>query len=448
MAAKFDVYEEVTRRITEQLDKGVIPWRKPWKTARSLEMFPCFSFVGKKRYDILNQILLNFEPGEYITFNQCKKLGGHVKKGEKGHFVVGWVVEDRQKKNADGTPATDENGDPITEKTFGLRYYNVFNILTQVEGIDPKMDWTTVEDTETVLQPSEVAEEIINNYIHSADGPKFEAIASDRAFYSPAMDSVTVPRIEQYENIAEYYSTAFHELTHSTMKSTRCNREEDRKGKKVSFGSTEYSKEELVAEIGAAALVNYCGLETTESFNNSASYIEGWSRKLKEQPKMIVYASAQAQKAIDYILAAKAVTTEKPEITPEQKQLIDDSVDYMGSPFNNLGDSVRRIKDNGLFEKYEDLSNRHVALIEKIYEKDLNLEAVKDAATELKKSIARFGYTARKFDKTLADSVDNFKVKANIDQVISLIEDIYDTGKAERAAQEAYEAIAELEAIA
>lgn len=448
MAAKFDVYEEVTRRITEQLDKGVIPWRKPWKTARSLDMFPCFSFVGKKRYDILNQILLNFEPGEYITFNQCKKLGGHVKKGEKGHFVVGWVVEDRQKKNADGTPATDENGDPITEKTFGLRYYNVFNILTQVEGIDPKLDWTTIEEDETILQPSEVAEEIINNYIHSADGPKFEAIASDRAFYSPASDSVTVPRIEQYENIAEYYSTAFHELTHSTMKSTRCNREEDRKGKKVSFGSTEYSKEELVAEIGAAALVNYCGLETAESFNNSASYIEGWSRKLKEQPKMIVYASAQAQKAIDYILAAKAVTTEKPEITPEQKQLIDDSVDYMGNPFNNLGDSVRRIKDNGLFEKYEDLSNHHVALIEKIYEKDLDLEAVKEAAAELKKSIARFGYTARKFDKALADSVDNFKTKANIDQVINLIEDTYDTGKAERAAQEAYEAIAELEAIA
>jgi antirestriction protein ArdC len=187
------------------------------------------------------------------------------------------------------------------EKHLGLRYYNVFKVETQCENIYLKKKDEI--KPEIILEPSEVAEEIIRKYIESDDAPTFNNNGSNSAYYSPALDQVVVPNIAQYSNIAEYYSTAFHELTHSTMKKSRCNREEDRKGKNVAFGSEEYSKEELVAEIGAAALVNFAGLETDGSFQNSASYIQGWSKKLKEQPKMIVYASAQAQKAIDYILS-------------------------------------------------------------------------------------------------------------------------------------------------
>lgn len=297
---KFDIYEEITKRITAELEKGQIPWQKPWKTTAVGDMFPCFSYSSNKRYDFINIMLLGAEPGEYATFNQITKLGGKVKKGAKSRFIVGWVVTDHQRKNADGSPMVDEDGKPVMYKTFGLRYYSVFNILTDVEGLQPKRNWT--EPDEKKVDPIESAEKIIHGYIDRPDAPKFTETASNQAFYRPGTDEVVVPDKRQYEYIEEYYSTAFHELTHSTMKESRCNREEDRKGKKCAFGSEVYSKEELVAEIGAASLVMIAGIETEHSFRNSAAYIQSWLKALKDDVTMLVYASSQAQKAVEYIL--------------------------------------------------------------------------------------------------------------------------------------------------
>lgn len=304
-----NVYEIITKRFLDKLDQGIIPWQKPWKTSKELdrsEFFPCYPYGKKKPYDIINQMLLGFEPGEYATFNQIKQAGGKVKKGEKSQIICGWVhTKEALTDNATGEFLTDEDGNELTKDRFGLRYYNVFNVKTQVEGMKTHIvDEPTTEEGETIttLQPDALAEQIIKNYVDH-ETLKYEAKGSNRAYYSPAEDKVVVPALIQYDNIEEFYSTAFHELTHSTMHIARCNRQEDRKGKNVAFGSEEYTKEELVAEIGSAALVNYCGLETEKSFNNSTAYVQGWSKKLKEQPKMIIYASAQAQKAIDYILS-------------------------------------------------------------------------------------------------------------------------------------------------
>ena len=298
---KFDIYEEITKRITEELEKGSIPWQKPWTTRATGELFPCYSYATKKRYDFINIMLLGGEPGEYATFKQITDNGGKVKKGAKARFVVGWVVTDHARKDENGNAIIGEDGNPETYKTFGLRYYNVFNILTDVEGLEPKKNWTEPEEANTV-DPIESAEKIIHGYIDRPDAPTFTETTSNRAYYAPMTDEVVVPDKRQFELIEEYYSTAFHELTHSTMKASRCNREEDRKGKKVAFGSECYSKEELVAEIGAAALVNIAGIESEKSFRNSVAYIQSWLKALKDNPEMIVYASAQAQKAVDFIL--------------------------------------------------------------------------------------------------------------------------------------------------
>lgn len=106
----------------------------------------------------------------------------------------------------------------------------------------------------------------------------------------------------QFVQIEEYYSTAFHEATHSTMSVTRCNRAEDRKGK-VAFGSEDYSKEELVAEIGSATISNLLGIETPKSFRNSAAYIKSWIEVLRNDVTFIVSASSKAEKAVQYIMA-------------------------------------------------------------------------------------------------------------------------------------------------
>ena len=109
---------------------------------------------------------------------------------------------------------------------------------------------------------------------------------------------MTLPLVDQFRNTAEYYGTAFHELTHSTGHESRLNRLHT----VAAFGSEDYSKEELIAEIGAAALVNHAGLETADSFKNNAAYIQNWLQALRNDKRFIVSAAGKAEKAVDMIL--------------------------------------------------------------------------------------------------------------------------------------------------
>lgn len=277
------VNEIVTNRIIEELEKGNIPWQRPWSTAGRYAM----SHSTKKPYSLLNQMLLR--PGEYLTFEECKREGGKVKKGEKGNFVVSWAKIKKVE--------TDEEGNERTTIIPRLKYYYVFEV-SQCEGIERNC---TEEPKTYGNTPVESAENIITAYIER-ETVTFNATDSNRAYYSPSEDAVVVPDLKYFEAVEEYYSTSFHELTHSTMHQDRCNRAEERKGKKVAFGSEEYSKEELVAEIGAATLVNMIGLESDKSFKNSVSYIQSWIGKLKNDKNLIVSASSRAEKAVNYIL--------------------------------------------------------------------------------------------------------------------------------------------------
>lgn len=277
------VNEIVTNRIIEELEKGNIPWQRPWSTSGRYAM----SHSTKKPYSLLNQMLLR--PGEYLTFEECKREGGKVKKGEKGNFVVSWAKIKKVE--------TDEEGNERTTIIPRLKYYYVFEV-SQCEGIERNC---TEEPKTYGNTPVESAENIIRSYLER-ETVTFTAKESNRAYYSPSEDAVIVPDLKYFEAVEEYYSTSFHELTHSTMHQDRCNRAEERKGKKVAFGSEEYSKEELVAEIGAATLVNMIGLESDKSFKNSVSYIQSWIGKLKNDKNLIVSASSRAEKAVNYIL--------------------------------------------------------------------------------------------------------------------------------------------------
>lgn len=221
-----------------------------------------------------------------MTFKQVQDLGGHVKKGEKASFVVFWKIQVKQEEN--------ENGELEERHIPLLRYYNVFHI-SQTEGIEPlhKEDLKEVE-------PIEAAEKVLHDYINR-EGIKLESSISNEAYYSPMRDLIHLPVIGQFQRVEEYYSTAYHESVHSTMKKSRCDREQERKGKLVAFGSEEYSKEELVAELGSASIMNRLGLETVHSFRNSAAYIQSWIKALKNDPKMIVSAGSKAEKAVKYI---------------------------------------------------------------------------------------------------------------------------------------------------
>ena len=281
------VYQMVTDRIIEQLNQGIIPWHKPWRGELASPEDTAISYTSRRAYSLINQWLLAGRPGEYLTWNEIQKLGGSVKKGAKSGMIVFFTKASYTRK--------DENGDEELVTYPLLRYYTVFHIA-DTEGIPSKAK----KGERVEIETDGYADSVIMDYV-TREGIRFQNNKhSDKAFYCPATDEVVVPMVSQYAEAAEYYSTTFHELTHSTGKKTRCDREEEKKGSK--FGNKEYSREELVAEIGAAMLCSRCGVAIEKAFKNSVAYIQSWLKALKNDPVMIVWAAGRAEKAARYIM--------------------------------------------------------------------------------------------------------------------------------------------------
>lgn len=280
---KFDIYETVTNRIIEKLESGRIPWAKPWGLNG---VGGAYSGATGKPYSLLNQ--LGLEEGEYWTFKQVTEHGGKVKKGAHGNMVLFWKFMESE---------VDVNGVKEVKKFPILRYYTVFNV-NDCEGITAKHA-PKVVDTKKVDE-IKACEKVLKAYT-KREKIKYTSVQSDEAFYRPATDSIHMPLINQFHSSEEYYSTAFHECVHSTGHKDRLARLE----KHASFGSELYSKEELVAEIGACAILNSLGVETDKTFTNSAAYCQSWIKALKNDPKMIVSAAGKAEKAMELILDSK-----------------------------------------------------------------------------------------------------------------------------------------------
>lgn len=287
--SKRDVYDVITARIMELLDKGIIPWRKPWRGGRA--GMPK-NLASGKAYRGVNVFLLHcasmsegYDSPYWLTFKQAKERGGNVRKGQHGMPVIFWNWIEKEK-----TLAT---GDKVKEEVPFLRYYTVFNV-EQCEGIDyPKPD---TQGDPLEFQPIGECESVVDGF---TDKPAIEHDGHGRAFYRPATDTVHLPETVRFDSKQGYYATLFHELTHSTGHENRLGRCKDQK--QAAFGSTDYGKEELVAEMGAAFLCGHCGIEG-QTIENSAAYVDGWRRAIRQDKKLVVHAAAQAQKAADYIL--------------------------------------------------------------------------------------------------------------------------------------------------
>ena len=274
-----NVYQIVTDRILEALENGTVPWRKPWTGVRT----GAYSRSTGRPYSVLNQMLLG-KPGEYLTYKQATEAGGQVRKGEKASFVVFWKMLPVTEKNKDGKE--------VKKIVPLLKYYNVFHI-DQCDGIQPKYKAEDLRPAE----PIEEAENVLADYSERSGCPIIHA-KQDRAYYSPTLDEIHLPLREQFMEIAEYYATAFHESVHSTGHKSRLNRLDSA----AFFGNEVYSKEELVAEMGSAILMNEMGIEVPSTFQNSAAYIQSWLKALKNDNRMIVAAAGKAEKAVKMIL--------------------------------------------------------------------------------------------------------------------------------------------------
>lgn len=271
-----ELFNQITNEIINIMEQGQIPWEKPWGSTFSIP----HNGVNKHKYNGTNLWLmfLPYTSQEYYTFKQIKELKAYIRKGEKGHIVLYWSMFTPK----DAQP--DEEGN--IKKVPILKYYFVWN-REQIENLPEKPQENT-----TPLSPIEAGEEILTGY---KDCPEI-LFGGDRALYSPSQDVIRCPDKSEFKDINEYYSTLFHELIHSTGNEKRLNR-----AKHAFFGDCEYSKEELIAELGSAFLCSMAGISSKSTKRNNAAYLQGWLKALRNDMKLFFDAATYAGKAVEYI---------------------------------------------------------------------------------------------------------------------------------------------------
>lgn len=277
-------YEKIVGRLIEAMEDGIIPWKRPWVGGFAINA------ISKKPYRGINALMLSLASGygdnRFVTFNQAKDLGGHIKAGEKGYPIVFWNFPNKEdiQKNPNATP--------------WAKGWTVFNV-EQCEGL-VKLPALEVIEHDSIAE----AQAIIDNWVSK---PKID-IGGDRASYNPVLDRVNMPNLNKFHTAEGYYDTFFHELTHSTGHVSRLNREQSSR-----FMEDKYGFEELVAEIGGALLCAEAHIDNGDLTKNSAAYLQSWLQAVKNDPEMIPKAATMAAKAVDMIMGKVKEATEPQE---------------------------------------------------------------------------------------------------------------------------------------
>lgn len=282
---KRDVYQEVTDKIIDAMESGALPWRKTWQGGAT-SSFP--RRITGEHYKGINVLLLwmtanarGYTADQWMTFQQAKKLGASVRKGERGTGIVFFkqiTIEDKQ--------TNEEKKVPVA------RAYTVFNV-EQIDGLPEKYYPVQLDMFDSGARPIEELEA----FYHSTGATIIKDGSQPRYCYGPGKDQIHMPLVQQFETAHEYYGTLAHELIHWTGHSTRLDRLASQKREHYAF-------EELIAEIGACFITAERGGIYDET--NSAAYLQSWLKALKNDKRMIFKAAAAAQKASDYLIEAAA----------------------------------------------------------------------------------------------------------------------------------------------
>jgi antirestriction protein ArdC len=310
VASRPSIYQTVTEHIISRLKAGVIPWEKPWKTPRYAGgPFPRNFYTGKP-YRGINVLLLwssEYSSPFWLTFKQAQALKGSVRKGEHGTPIVFYKQLPEHATKDEEATSEDQRA------PFVLCHYTVFNV-EQCDSL------TLPEISQPAIAPEIGEDELCESIVTGWENRPALYLNSPTeycAYYRPSTDSVHMPARSRFVDAPHYYSTLFHELVHSTGHESRLHRIfGDR------FGDALYSKEELVAEMGAAFLCAIAGIANERTDRNTTAYIQNWIAALEEDNRLIVHAAANAQRAVDLILGS---TSE------EEKQTTDNAGDAADS---------------------------------------------------------------------------------------------------------------------
>ena len=290
---RISLYDEVTARIIAELEGGRFPWAQPWSAALASGGAGCAlprNALTARPYSGINVLILwgaviehRWPSQSWLTFRQAQEAGGRVRKGEHGVTIV---YADRFTPDAERQRAS-RDGDAAKSVPF-LKRFTVFNVA-QCDGLRPGLATDPAPLPECEIVP--VAEEVIQ-----ASGVTFR-IGGDKAFYAPDPDTVVVPPQPAFFVPVNYYRTCLHELIHATGHPKRLVRD-----LKNAFGSKDYAREELVAEMGSAFLCAALGIVPTV---RHADYIGAWLEVLRDDSRAIFRAASAASKAADWLLARR-----------------------------------------------------------------------------------------------------------------------------------------------
>ena len=289
---RITVYQRVTEQVMDLLKQGTVPWQKSWDA----HVGPPRNGVSGRYYRGFNVFVLSlagFESPYWFTPRQVNGLDAHIRKGERVRWVQFWKFWDPGK----GSETREDEPEKRRKGALIIRAYRVVN-LDQCEGPGIKI-FRDKHAAETPVRhdndPIAACERIVDG-MPNRPGVRF---GGDRACYHMKSDVVELPHLHAFVSSEEFYAAYFHELVHSTGHPERLNRKTLTDG--TPFGSPTYSREELVAEMGAAFLCAVAGIEDP-TLQNSAAYIDGWLTYLRSDPKALIVAGAQAQKAADYVM--------------------------------------------------------------------------------------------------------------------------------------------------
>ncbi len=320
------LFEQVAQKLIEQLEKGTSPFQKPWDDREEF-MLP-FNPTTGKAYRGMNSVWLmmhGYHDPRWLTFKQAQAGGWNVEKGAKGTLINYVKLQEKQPvKDENGKQVLDEKGNPLTRtvrlerpvitSAWVFNAENVRGIPSLETKTNPEQRWKDIKRAEDIARNSGAT-------IHHG---------GNQAFYNPAMDSITLPKKDQFPDAARYYAVLLHEMGHWSGHSSRLNRP-----MVARFGEEEYAREELRAEI--ASLMTGSQLKLGHEFGQHAAYVNSWVSILKDEPFELYRASADAQKITDYILAFEQKRTRKESAEMQHSFLYGDQIRYNGSDYEISG---------------------------------------------------------------------------------------------------------------
>src|SRR6202789_741592 len=314
-----DHYQEVTDRIIAALEAGTPPWRKPWDPDKAGGPAMPRNATTGQRYRGINVLTLGmsalaFASGDprWATYKQAEDRGWQVRKGERG--TTGYFFK-RLELRDDTKPEDDEDA---VKRIPLLRAFTLFH-ASQIDGI---ADYVPPTIEEAPWRAPEAAEIIL------ANSGAVVRIGGDRAFYSPSTDHIQMPPQSAFTTAEGFCGTLIHEMSHWSGSESRLNRDLRNR-----FGSHDYAREELRAEIGKVMTCTELGIAVSDSdFSNNAAYIASWLERLRSDRKEIFRAAADAQRIADYLLTFHPDYANSQTGSPENAPLAADDDDTADTP--------------------------------------------------------------------------------------------------------------------